>query len=119
MESVYGRNGLICFCDETETLYEFKMSAGSYVINDTSILMTGWGGNSRWLSIAGKYSLYAVSLTESETIAGVKTFSSFPVTPSSAPTTDYQVANKKFVLDNAGGSGLSGDQARFFLGIVY
>jgi hypothetical protein len=37
------------------------------------------------------------------TINGIKTFGSFPVTPSSAPTTDYQVANKKYVDDNAGG----------------
>ena len=39
----------------------------------------------------------AVGLTGNETVAGVKTFSSFPVTPSSAPTTDYQVANKLYV----------------------
>ena len=37
-----------------------------------------------------------VHLSGNETIADVKTFSSFPVTPSSAPTTDYEVANKKF-----------------------
>lgn len=43
-----------------------------------------------------------------ETITGVKTFSSFPVTPSSAPTTDYQVVNKKYVTDNA--VLLTGDQ---------
>lgn len=36
-----------------------------------------------------------------ETINGVKTFGSFPITPSSAPSADYEVANKKFVLDNA------------------
>ena len=29
----------------------------------------------------------------------MKTFNSFPITPSSAPTTDYQVANRKFVTD--------------------
>ena len=45
----------------------------------------------------------AVMNTGDETIAGVKTFSSFPVTPSSAPTTDYQAANKKYVDDNAAG----------------
>jgi len=44
-----------------------------------------------------------VSLTGAETVAGVKTFSSFPITPSSAPTTDYQVANVKFVNDTVGG----------------
>lgn len=35
-----------------------------------------------------------------QTISGVKTFTNFPVTPSSAPTSDYQVANKKYVDDN-------------------
>jgi len=44
-----------------------------------------------------------VSLTGAQTIAGVKTFSSFLVTPSSAPTTDYQVANKKYVDDQTSG----------------
>ena len=40
-----------------------------------------------------------VRLTGDQTIAGIKTFTSFPITPSSAPTTDYQVANKKYVDD--------------------
>lgn len=43
-----------------------------------------------------------VVLTEgNQTVAGVKTFSSFPVTPSSAPTSDYQTSNKKYVDDTA------------------
>ena len=46
----------------------------------------------------------AVATSGDETVAGVKTFSSFPVTPSSTPTLDYQVANKKYVDDNAGAS---------------
>jgi len=44
-------------------------------------------------------SLSAVLLSHNQTIAGVKTFASFSVTPSSAPTTDYQTANKKYVDD--------------------
>jgi hypothetical protein len=40
-----------------------------------------------------------VKLTGDQSIAGIKTFSSFPVTPSSYPTTDYQTANKKYVDD--------------------
>jgi len=51
----------------------------------------------------------AVALTGNETISGVKTFNSFPVTPSTAPTTDYQTANKKYVDDNAGGGDLWSD----------
>jgi len=46
---------------------------------------------------------FAVKLTGDQTIAGVKTFSSFPVTPSSSPTTDYQVCNKKYADDIVGG----------------
>jgi len=41
-----------------------------------------------------------VDLTTAQSVAWIKTFSVFPVTPSSAPTTDYQVANKKYV-DNS------------------
>lgn len=44
-----------------------------------------------------------VALTGNQTVAGVKTFSSFPITPSSAPTTDYQVANKEYVDDTVAG----------------
>lgn len=40
-----------------------------------------------------------VHVSGDETVAGVKTFSSFPATPSSAPTTNYQTANKKYVND--------------------
>jgi len=41
-----------------------------------------------------------VKLIGDEEVAGVKTFASFPITPSAAPTTNYQVANKKYVDDN-------------------
>lgn len=46
---------------------------------------------------------FAVKLTGNQNVAGVKAFSDFPTTPSSAPSTDYQMANKKYVDDNAGG----------------
>ena len=59
---------------------------------------------SDWNVLSGGGGSY-VGLTGDETVAGVKTFSSFPVTPSSAPSSDYQVANKKYVDDNAGGGG--------------
>ena len=44
-----------------------------------------------------------VNTSSSQTVGGVKTFTSFPVTPSSAPAADYQVANKKYVDDSGGG----------------
>lgn len=42
-----------------------------------------------------------VALTGDQTVAGIKTFTSFPVTPSAAPSADYEVANKKYVDDNS------------------
>lgn len=51
-----------------------------------------------------------VDLTNTQTIAGVKTFSSFPVTPSSTPTTNYQVANKIYI-DNQLGFGTAVDKS--------
>jgi hypothetical protein len=51
---------------------------------------TGKAPNSDWA--------YKIE-SEACTLSGVKTFGSFPVTPSSAPTADYEVANKKYVLD--------------------
>ncbi len=37
--------------------------------------------------------------TGDQSVAGVKTFTSFPVTPSANPTADYQTSNKKYVDD--------------------
>lgn len=80
-------------------------------INEAATL-GGGGGSSIWGSIIGTLSNQTdlqlvldskVNDTGNETIAGVKTFSSFPVSPSSAPTTDYQFANKKYVDDNSTG----------------
>ncbi len=45
-----------------------------------------------------------------QTVNGIKTFGSFPITPSSAPTGDYQMANKKYVDDNGGGGGGSAEK---------
>lgn len=42
-------------------------------------------------------SFSGVALTGNQTIAGVKTFTSFPVGPSALPANDYQLANKKYV----------------------
>ena len=44
-----------------------------------------------------------VKLTGDQTVGGIKTFSSSPIVP--APTTDLQVATKKYVDDNAGSGG--------------
>ncbi len=40
-----------------------------------------------------------VHISWNETIWWIKTFSSFPITPSLSPATDYEIANKKYIDD--------------------
>lgn len=40
-------------------------------------------------------------------VQNITKFQSFPLTPEEAPTTNYQVANKKYVDDNGGGAGMT------------
>lgn len=61
--------------------------------------------NGAWKSLAHLDEI--VDNTSAQTVAGVKTFSSFPVTPSSDPTTAYQVTNKQYV-DNAISAAVAG-----------
>jgi len=63
-------------------------------------------GNIKQLTSAGKLnvevadiSALACLLTTNQTVAGVKTFSSIPLIPTTAPTTNAQVAGKKYVDD--------------------
>ena len=69
-----------------------------YSLQDTNLNQNPTTQASYWT--AGIKGLSYVDLTTNQTVAGIKTFSSFPETPSSAPTTDYQVANKKYVDDH-------------------
>lgn len=86
----------VAYNEQDDTLYIGYGDDGSG--NATSI---------RAVAGAGKF----LALTGAQTVAGVKTFSDFPLTPSSAPTTDYQVANRKFVLDSMAGAG-AGDMVK-------
>lgn len=52
-----------------------------------------------------------VATTGDQSVGGIKTFTSFPVTPSTAPTADYQVANKKYVDDEITGAGGYNDES--------
>jgi hypothetical protein len=44
----------LCFCQETETLYRYDLTSGA-TADDQYILITGAGGTTRWIGIAGKY----------------------------------------------------------------
>lgn len=90
------RSGEVAFNEMDDILYYGKGDNGS-------------GGATSILTIAGAGAV--LMLSGAQTVAGVKTFSSFPVTPASAPTTNYQVANKKYVDDSVGGGG-GGDMVK-------
>jgi len=68
----------------------------------TELFYIDSGGNVKQLTTGGKLNVEsdeAVLLSGDQTIAGVKTFSSIPVLPSSDPTSDNQATRKKYVDD--------------------
>jgi hypothetical protein len=77
------------FNEQDDVLYYGKGDSGG---DATSIIPIGGPGA-------------FVTLSTTQTISGTKTFSTFLVTPSSAPTTNYQVANKKYVDDSVSSAG--------------
>ena len=96
-------SGLVSFPGFTSLLIDYGFTDNSANWN-TSF---GWGDHS------GTY----VGLLGNETVAGIKTFSSFSVTPSSAPTSDYNVANKKYVDDAiVAAGGYTNEQAQDAVG---
>ena len=76
--------------EQDDTLYYGKGDDGS--ANATSVIPIGGKGA-------------FVDKTSAQTVAGVKTFTDFPVTPSTAPTSSYEVANKKYVDDSVSSAG--------------
>lgn len=95
--------------------------ASSSFVSDTTVVVVWDSGSLQSESLTVSLGFIGVSnpaipavlLTGAQTVNGVKTFGSFPVTPSSAPTSNYQVANKKYVDDT-----VSAFQA-FKVGCVY
>lgn len=45
----------IIFVDSTSTYYKYESSGAAYVIDSLYVLATADGGNTRWVSIAGRY----------------------------------------------------------------
>jgi len=92
----------------TSNLNVASLTASQIVETDGSKLLVSVAKNSAYNKAFGSGSGNVaegdavVFDTGNQSIDGIKTFTSFPITPSSAPTTDYQVANKKYVDDNTG-----------------
>lgn len=99
----FNRGGYRTVADETARLaITSDRRAVGMLVKETStgIFWTLVGGitDSHWQIST------IVDTMSNQTIEGIKTFNTFPLTPSSFPTTDYQVANKKYVdsLSNSG-----------------
>lgn len=46
---------LLSYCVETKTWYRYLTAGSVYTANDTTVLITSEGGNTRWIGIAGLY----------------------------------------------------------------
>ena len=86
---------------------------------DTTLDKFGVYDGTQWVYMGDFDGSNYVALTGNQTINGIKTFGSFPITPSSAPTTDYQVANKKYVDDAiTAGGGYTDEDAQDAVGNI-
>jgi hypothetical protein len=77
---------------------QYQNLTGASSSNDPSIDLTNWSsegtlGNAETVTNG----VYTVG---NQTIDGIKTFAEFPVTPSSDPSNNYEVSNKKYVDDS-------------------
>lgn len=54
-EAASGTDNDLCFVAETEAFYRYEASGGAYTDDNSYVLSTGDGGNTRWLAVAGRY----------------------------------------------------------------
>ena len=54
-EAASGVDNDICYVVETDTFYRYEATGSSYTVDNTYVLSTGDGGDTRWLGIAGQY----------------------------------------------------------------
>jgi len=60
-EATTGTDNDLCYVIATETLYRYEASGSAYTDDNTFVLSTGDGGNTRWLGVAGRYILGSAS----------------------------------------------------------
>lgn len=84
----------------TQGTTAYSFDAGDYFfLNNTAELIKDIQDETTRLETDKADDADVVHKTWNETVWWIKTHTSFPVTPSSAPSTDYQTANKKYVDD--------------------
>jgi hypothetical protein len=55
VKAATGSDNDIAYCVETETLYRYEASGSSYTADDKYYLITGDGGDTRWIGASGQY----------------------------------------------------------------
>lgn len=86
---------------------------------DTSLQKFGVYDGTQWIYMGDFDGSDYVNLTSNQTVGGIKTFSQFPVTPNTAPSTNFQVANKKYVDDAIlAGGGYTNEEAQDAVGSI-
>jgi hypothetical protein len=58
-----GRPDEVCYVQSMKTFYDYVVAGSGYTANDTSILTTGNGGDTRWIARAGQ-----LNITEAEIV---------------------------------------------------
>lgn len=54
-EGATGNDNNLCYVVETETYYRYEDTGAAHTDDDTFVLSTGDGGDTRWLAVAGQY----------------------------------------------------------------
>lgn len=86
---------------------------------DTTLDELGYYDGTQWVYSSDVDLSNYVDRTTDQAIGGIKEFASFPLTPTLAPTTDYQVANKKYVDDSIeAAGGYTDEQAQDAVGTI-
>ena len=89
-------------CHASMSLADSKLATISTAGKVDGLALTGLASLGAFVGDIPTSNLANVMKTsDAQTIEDVKTFTSFPVTPSSDPSSDYQIANKAYVDDNA------------------
>lgn len=80
-ELAIGKNNEVMYCAETGSWYQYTSTGSAYTRDGLYILDTGDGGDTRWLAVAGKYTINEINSTQ--------TFNLKEQTSTPSPLTGY------------------------------
>ena len=63
LKALTGADNRLRYCVETETFYRYEATGSAYTADDLYVMITGDGGNTRWIGVAGRYVTEEIFLT--------------------------------------------------------